>query len=345
MILSIPFLARREQAIRDIRARLATEGLVEEAGVNGGYGHRFTCFKEKAFYVTVYFRKSGLSSSIVCDCVPAPLLAGLREMAGAAVPAGTGSSPGPAAGGTAGPAPFRLKGRWGAAPRMAARPIEAPEVRIGTDESGKGDYFGPLVVAGVWVDGDLARTLSGMGIRDSKELSDKDNLTLAKGIKELLGRDRYDIVKINPEKYNELYQKMSNINKILAWAHATAIENLLGRNECGYAIIDQFANERYVTSALKERGRAIEIFQTPKAERDTAVGAASILAREAFVSELAALGRDLGLGLLKGASPKVDALARKIMDRFGPAGILRVAKIHFRNTQKAGLDLGGPHQA
>jgi ribonuclease HIII len=217
------------------------------------------------------------------------------------------------------------------------KPLVHHTVRIGTDESGKGDYFGPLVVAGVFLNPDLENNLSSIGVKDSKINTDDQNIRMADRIKISLGPKHYYVLQIRPDKYNQLYAKLKNLNHILAWAHSRALENLLTRVECSFAIVDQFAYEETILKALSSKGKQIEIFQTAKAERDMAVAAASILARESFLNGLEELGQKIGVKLLKGASSFVDTQIKEIYDTLGPKTLASVGKTHFKNSQKAGV--------
>ncbi len=165
--------------------------------------------------------------------------------------------------------------------------VHNPEMfqpHLGIDESGKGDFFGPLVIAGVFVDGDLPRRLLDLGVKDSKLItSDKKATDMADAIKDLITLDRCNVVVISPEKYNELYVKFRNLNSLLAWGHATVIENLLTRwPKCPRALSDKFAHESLIQRALKEHGKKIILQQRTKAESDIAVAAASILGARRF---------------------------------------------------------------
>jgi len=208
---------------------------------------------------------------------------------------------------------------------------------IGTDESGKGDYFGPLVSAGVYVDEQTANALLSNGIRDSKELSDNKNIELAQKVMEIC-KGHYSIIEISPEKYNDLYEQFKrekkNLNTLLAWGHAKAIEELLSKVECNTAIVDQFADERFILSKLQERGKKIKLIQMHKAEQNIAVAAASILARARFLEKLSKLSSEYKVDLPKGASQSVVETARKITDTYGKETLRKVAKIHFKTTKE-----------
>lgn len=208
---------------------------------------------------------------------------------------------------------------------------------IGTDESGKGDYFGPLVTAGVWVDEQLAAHLKSIGVRDSKEINDADILKLAKKIVEICPEE-HSIIEISPEKYNELYEQFQrehkNLNTLLAWGHAKAIEELLFRVPCKKALADQFADERYILSKLQERGKRIELVQMPKAEQNIAVAAASILARARYLERLARLSRIYKIDLPKGASSAVIGAAQRFVGLYGQDSLHKVAKLHFKTTER-----------
>jgi len=203
--------------------------------------------------------------------------------------------------------------------------------RIGTDEVGKGDFFGPLVVAGALLDKNAERDLRQLGVRDSKEIKgDSKILAMAKEIMKILGPDRYDIVAINPSKYNELYAKMKNLNTILGWAHARVIENLLKKNrDCGLAISDQFGDPDYITGSLMEKGRTVELVQIHKGGRDLAIASASVLARARFVSAMGKMSGDFEFEFPRGASAKVVKAAKEFIVAQGIANLGQVAKLHF----------------
>ena len=212
---------------------------------------------------------------------------------------------------------------------------------IGTDESGKGDYFGPLVVAGVCVDPTVLPALSDLNVRDSKRISDAVVIRLAAQVRELCP---HSIVAIGPKRYNELYQKIRNLNRLLAWAHARSIENLLEEVECARAVTDQFGDERFVLSALMRKGKDISLEQRPKAEDDPAVAAASILARAEFLQRLERLSGEVGIPLLKGASQGVEDTARSLVRRYDGDILKNVAKLHFRTTAKVLKEAGDRRQ-
>jgi ribonuclease HIII len=208
------------------------------------------------------------------------------------------------------------------------------EPRIGVDESGKGDFFGPLVIAGVFVNEIAAQEMMEIGVRDSKLIkSDARIAEIAKQIRLSEGCVT-DVVAIGPEKYNQLHARMRNVNDILGWGHARVIENLLGRVDSPKAISDQFGNKRIIERALMERGRKIELVQRHKAESDLAVAAASIIARNEFVMRLRRLGREYGMELPKGASTAVEEAAVQLVAKHGLDVLGKVAKMHFRTSQK-----------
>lgn len=208
------------------------------------------------------------------------------------------------------------------------------ESHFGIDESGKGDFFGPLTIAGVAVSPETARQLADAGIRDSKAIgSDAKIRALAEKIRRIVGRD-LAFVQINPPKYNELMQRIGNLNQLLAWGHARVIENLLElRPDCPRALSDQFANPRVLQRALLEKGRRIELVQRTRAESDYAVAAASILARERFIDWLDAAGKELGFPLPRGASAAVQQTGARIVREKGADALGRFGKLHFKTTQ------------
>jgi len=206
---------------------------------------------------------------------------------------------------------------------------------MGIDESGKGDFFGPLVISAAYVDPDLARVMEAMGVKDCKLLSDKQVFLIGGKLRQLLGPKRFALVAIGPESYNRLYAKIRNVNRLLAWGHGRAIENLLdGVPDCPRAVADQFGAEHLIKRALMKKGRDIVLEQHHKAESDIAVAAASILAREGFLRALQRMAEDLGGIIPKGASDQVRAAAEGLIRKHGPAILLRTAKCHFRTTDQ-----------
>jgi len=207
---------------------------------------------------------------------------------------------------------------------------------IGTDESGKGDYFGPLVSAGVYVDERSVKDLIGCGIKDSKKLSDSKNLEFARKVIKIC-KERFAIIEISPEKYNDLYEQFKkekkNLNTLLAWGHAKAIEEILSKVNCRTAIADKFADERFILDKLQEKGKKIKLIQMHKAEQNTAVAAASILARARFLEKLSKLSNEYKIDLPKGASQKVVENAKKVVDMYGEKTLRKVAKLHFKTTK------------
>jgi ribonuclease HIII len=213
--------------------------------------------------------------------------------------------------------------------------------RLGVDESGKGDFFGPLCIAGAYVNEAVVKAWADVGIRDSKNISsDKRIRDLAELIRKTPGCVT-SVVPIGNEAYNRLYGKMKSVNTLLAWGHARVIENLMGQRQRMTpppvrAISDQFAsNKKTVARALMPLGREIELVQKHRAEEDLAVAAASILARHEFVTRLRALEKQFGMALPKGASAAVDAAAKEFIARHGADGLAKVAKMHFRTALRA----------
>ena len=225
----------------------------------------------------------------------------------------------------------------------------------GSDESGKGDYFGPLVVCCAYTDEALSAEMAKMGVRDCKQMSDKAVLAAGAKLRALLGPSGYAVVKLGPAAYNRLYAKMRNINRMLAWAHGTAIEELLAKRPgCGRVVVDQFApTEATILRALKPLGKKAKVEQRHKAESDIAVAAASVIARELFLRAIADMTAEV-FGppsaddaqppkVPAGSSdPRVRELAEEMVRRNGAKWLMNHCKAHFQTTDKVlaacGLD-------
>ncbi|MBQ6137861.1 MAG: ribonuclease HIII [Kiritimatiellae bacterium] len=214
----------------------------------------------------------------------------------------------------------------------------------GSDESGKGDYFGPLVVCCAYTDERLSSEMKKLGVRDCKQMTDKAVLSAGASLRRLLGPDGYAVVKLGPAAYNRLYAKMKNINRMLAWAHGTAIEELLGkRRGCGRVVVDQFApTEATIQRALKPLGKAAKVEQRHKAESDIAVAAASVIAREIFLRDIMKMGEEVFGPPSEGrenvpagsSDPRVRSLAEEMVRKNGPVWLMNHAKAHFQTTDK-----------
>jgi len=210
---------------------------------------------------------------------------------------------------------------------------------LGTDESGKGDYFGPLVVAGACLDEASAEKLSGLGVMDCKRLTDRRVAELAEKIREVCGPKRFAEVEIPPETYNRLYEDMKregkNLNALLAWGHVQAIENVFKQGACHQIIADKFGDERLIRSRLTAAfpGRKLNLIQRPRAEEHPAVAAASVLARARFLAWMARASKEYGMALPKGATTVKEA-ARGFVEKHGSEALRQVAKLHFRTTQE-----------
>lgn len=205
------------------------------------------------------------------------------------------------------------------------------EEYIGTDESGKGDFFGPLVIAGVYVDNNDQNFLSSLGVRDSKELTDTQINSLAYSIKKKMP-NKISVVKINPGKYNLLYQDFQNVNKLLNWAHSKVIQNLLENYESPNVIIDQFAKTP-IDISLKNQFSHINFVQMPKAEKYLGVAAASIIARNELNNWFENKIKE-GFNVLKGASKEVETAARHILKSNDENILNNLVKLHFKTAKK-----------
>ena len=204
---------------------------------------------------------------------------------------------------------------------------------FGIDESGKGDYFGPLVIAGAYTDAAVARALKAAGVMDSKRISSARRIReLAAKIREVPGI-AVSVVAIGPERYNQMFGSFGNLNRLLAWGHAKVIENLAAqRPQCPRALSDQFARPEVLARALKQQGVDIQLDQRTKGESDIAVAAASILARERFIDWIDKTSAAGGVTLPLGASAAVIDAAKEVLSRHGTDALSKVAKLHFKTT-------------
>jgi ribonuclease HIII len=204
---------------------------------------------------------------------------------------------------------------------------EVSGTTIGSDEAGKGDYLGPLVVVAFKVDAEARGRLREAGVVDSKKLSDEKVLRLANYLRE---RFEHAAETLEPPEYNREHARSGNLNLMLADLHARAIRKLA---EPGTrVVVDQFADEKLLEERLRDLELCLE--QRPRGEREVSVAAASIVARALFVERMHALSEEFAVDLHKGAGAPADRAAREFVAIHGMQALDRVAKLHFKNTKK-----------
>lgn len=223
-------------------------------------------------------------------------------------------------------------------------PVILPSCYIGTDESGKGDFFGPLVIAGVMINEKNRPIFEELGIKDSKTLKDEQMLKMAQQIQK---HSIYSVVAISNAKYNELYSNFKNLNKLLAWGHARVIENILEKYPpgnstdlnnktgthlppCEYALADKFGDESLIKNALQKHGKTIHLEQRVRAESDIAVAAASVLARATFVQKMKSMENFYNCKFPKGCNNIVKISAKEFIQKYGRERLVEVCKTHFK---------------
>ena len=186
------------------------------------------------------------------------------------------------------------------------------------------------MTAGVIVDPDAVPLLRSLGVDDSKKITDAKIPGMAAEIRKIC-YGRYKVLSLKPEKYNELCKKL---NSLLAWAHASDIENLLETQPVNLVIADKFADESLIENRLKKLGRTVKLIQVPKAEQNLAVAAASILARDALLKWHKEVASVYGLSRPKGASAQVVTVGRSYVKANGGELLRNVAKLHFKTTEQ-----------
>jgi ribonuclease HIII len=287
---------------------------VREKDIN--YGHQVV-FSQGGQEITVnfYYGKKGLSTVIQGkDSV-------LKTTIGAALQAVPAAS---------------AKKSSGAAAATTAAELAPPGVQswIGCDESGKGDVFGPLVGAACAVTREEAALFRSRGVCDSKALTDTAIAKLASMIRDTL-QDRCEVRVLMPQEYNSLYEenrrKHKNLNHLLGSLHARNIRVLLSKYNCPCIIVDKFGKDEYVLAELAGLEKSHQVIQVTKGERDTAVAAASILARQAFVQAMEDMQRRFGIAFPKGAYLGISETMQQMIDRYGTEALVQVGKLNFKN--------------
>ena len=297
------------QVVEQFKENLTKEGLrsLREKAIN--YGYQVVCTDGKhEGTVNFYHGKKGLS--VVVQGKDELLKHRLTEIAQGNSAAQTQEQ--------VASAPFRPQGlpSW-----------------IGCDESGKGDVFGPLAAAACLITAEEDGKLRRLGVCDSKLLKDTSIADIARSIRAMLG-ERAVVTVMMPEEYNEAYRMLrlerKNLNHLLGQIHGYNVRVLLSKYECPCIIVDKFGKDEYVLAELQEEAKTHRIIQIPKGERDTAVAAASILARQAFVEGMEALAEKYGMTFPKGAYAGIDGAICAFRKLYGDKEFYRVGKLNFK---------------
>ena len=207
---------------------------------------------------------------------------------------------------------------------------------VGSDESGKGDYFGPLVVTAFYCRYEDIIPLREMGVKDSKELKDSQIDIIAKKVMARYPNNYQQIVLV-PSKYNELYgrfkESKKNLNHLLAWAHSKVISTLVRKFNPEGIFVDRFTKQNLVEYYLaSEKCDNYDIIQAHQGERDVAVAAASILARYKFSAGIEHYSKLYGVKLPKGGGAQTIIAGKEFVEKCGEEKLNEVAKLHFKNS-------------
>ncbi len=225
-------------------------------------------------------------------------------------------------------------------PTVSSQQIESFEHKYsswtGSDESGKGDFFGPLVTAVFHCSKDIAKVLNAIGVTDSKALNDRKIVELAKQLYKAYP-ERINCIVLRPERYNTLYADMvkqgKKLNEMLDWLHTKTIEPMLSDKSIEGMIIDQYSKSGQLRNKLSKLFKN-DIIIRPKAETDPAVAAASIIARYQFINAIEMMGRTYKMKFPKGASSPVISAAKIFVRDYDKDSLSKVAKIHFKTMEK-----------
>lgn len=210
--------------------------------------------------------------------------------------------------------------------------IEEPDYYIGSDESGKGDYFGPLVTAAVFTTPQIRKSLQKVGIRDSKQISDATIMDYYRKIVQTPGVT-FSYRVVIPSLYNQLYKTCQNLNLMLTKLHIETIQDQIVASKCQVAILDQYGNaEKTAREAKSIPG--LRLIQTTNAERFTGVAAASVVARKHFLDWMHSFGQRLSHPIPKGAGGDADDFAKLIYSKYGSEVLIKMVKLHFKNSEK-----------
>lgn len=305
----------------NLRKTLSKEGFTVNPYRDIQYGIQFIVFKQdQSGIIRVYSSKKGLKCDL-SQVKVAALKDELEQLCAPFFPVSTSKKASSSSAKTS--SKNKYEGIFAKAPETD------PEFLIGVDESGKGDYFGPLVIAAVQSTPETIPKLRELGVKDCKLLTDERISELAPKIKQLC---EHSVVIMGNFSYNQVYERFQNLNTILSWGHAKVIENILKRSPCEYALSDDFGDKGLIQTTLFGKGYSVVAYQRPKAESNIAVSAASILARASFLDRMAALERHFNMALPKGSSSATLEAGKAYAKEFGVDYLQYAAKVHFKLT-------------
>ena len=243
----------------------------------------------------------------------------------------------------------REAGRWGNTGKtsIVAKPKTKGDILpttlaelsvVGSDETGTGDFFGPVTVAACYVPADKLALVRELGVKDSKQLTDDHMRQIAPDLKATL---IHSVLTLGNVKYNEIQEQGNSQGKIKALLHNQALKHVLRKmngKKPDFILVDQFAERGVYYNYLKAEPEIIRenLLLSTKAEGlHLSVAAASIIARVAFLEEMDKMSRIAGITLPKGAGAKVDEVAARILLKKGEATLKTLTKWHFANATKA----------
>lgn len=209
---------------------------------------------------------------------------------------------------------------------------------VGSDECGKGDFFGPLIVCGFYLDKKDLNTIKKIGVYDSKKLKQEQIIAIAKELYKQFNNNIECLI-LKPTKYNELYANFAgqhkNLNDLMAWAHSKVLDNLINKHQQIEGVfIDQFSPSKKASMMLKKLHPQMQIIERPDGEQDYAVAAASIIARYQLLQSFELMSRFYKMKFKMGAGAGVKTTAQSFIKLYGKDRLGEVIKLHFKTTNE-----------
>ena len=216
-------------------------------------------------------------------------------------------------------------------PLPATENSNEPINYVGSDEVGNGSYFGGIVTAAVYIkDQADVDFLLNLGVRDSKKLSDKKIKEIAPQIKDYL---TYSISEVVPEQYNQAIASKLHIKEIMAVLHNDALSKLDVTPD--FVIMDQFAPLKTYRSYLTNKTIAYDDILRVETKADgnyLAVAAASIIARDAFLTQIETMSDYLKMPLKQGVTAKTKEQIAQLLKM--KIDLTYYGKLDFKTTEE-----------
>lgn len=216
--------------------------------------------------------------------------------------------------------------------------LSEADLIVGCDEAGKGEFFGPLVLAACYIPIEMRDEIVGLGVDDSKKLTDDKIITIVEKLQEKV---LFELNIVNPGRLNQRWRKIKNISEIMAQEYAVIIKKVSNEigdfKKQGAIVVDRFTK---ISSRMEKSldevgismgGDGVKCVQIPNGERYLSVAVASVLARAKYLEVMNDYELEYERKFPRGYSGVVE-FSEKFIEDFGSEVFQSVAKTFFKTS-------------